>query len=214
MAERTVLFKGIRGGLKIYIDPDAPFNQIRTELIEKIRNSKQFFEGSTVNLHFSGKKLDSEEQKEILECAVREIDIGTVEFNEEAGNSPSVDLDGSFDGIEEGMTKFIRGTVRNGQRVFYEGNVVVLGDVNPGGEVIAGGNILVLGILRGLAHAGATGNRQAIVAALSLQPTQLRIADIITRSPEGENSKPAYPEIAYIKGSDLVIEPYLPGKGK
>jgi len=114
----------------------------------------------------------------------------------------------------QGVVAVVRGTVRSGQRVFYEGNIVIIGDVNPGGEVIAGGNILVLGTLRGVAHAGATGNQEAVVASYCLQPTQLRIAGFIARAPEGETEKPSYPEVAYIREEQLFIEPYLPGKGK
>jgi len=67
-----------------------------------------------------------------------------------------------------GMTKFVKGTVRNGQRIYYDGNIVVLGDINPGGELVAGGNIFILGTIRGMAHAGATGNAKAVVVAFCL----------------------------------------------
>ena len=80
-----------------------------------------------------------------------------------------------FTGIEEGMTRFVQGPVRSGQRIFYEGNVVVIGDVNPGGEIIAGGNIIIIGTLRGLAHAGATGNGDSVIVCFNFKPTQIRI---------------------------------------
>ena len=99
-------------------------------------------------------------------------------------------------------------------KVDYKGNIVVMGDVNPGAEIVAAGNIIVLGHLRGMAHAGVNGDMDAVVIALRLQPTQLRIGNIITRSPEDEVEKPDYPEIAYIKGDNLIIEPYTPGKIK
>ena len=57
--------------------------------------------------------------------------------------------------------------------------MVVIGDVNPGAEVIAGENIIILGDLRGLAHAGAKGNRDAIIEAVSIYATQIRIADSV-----------------------------------
>ena len=71
-----------------------------------------------------------------------------------------------------------------------------------------------MGTLRGMAHAGATGNNGAVVVAFSLLPTQLRIGSIIARPPEGEVIKSLYPEIAYVRDGNLVIEPYLPSKGK
>ena len=110
---------------------------------------------------------------------------------------------------EERSTLLWRRTLRSGQRISCRGNVVVLGDVNPGAEVVARGDILVLGTLRGVAHAGAMGNSRAIVAAFRLQPMQLRIGRLISRSPEGE-SPPGLPEVARVRSGKVVIEGYLP----
>ncbi|MHB8758049.1 MAG: septum site-determining protein MinC, partial [Bacillota bacterium] len=102
----------------------------------------------------------------------------------------------------------LRRTLRSGQVVHYPGHVSILGDVNPGGEVIAGGDIIVLGILRGVAHAGAGGNDQAVVAAFRLRPTQLRIGNHIARAPDEETGGPEAPEIAKVRNGVVVIEPY------
>jgi septum site-determining protein MinC len=108
--------------------------------------------------------------------------------------------------ISETNTILVQRTIRSGQTIQHDGNIVILGDVNPGGEIIAGGNIVVLGSLRGIAHAGALGNQSAIVAAFRLEPTQLRIAQHITRAPDGESWQPQLPEIARIKNGVVVIE--------
>lgn len=114
--------------------------------------------------------------------------------------------------VSEEQTILVQRTIRSGQRVFYPGNVVVLGDVNPGGEVVAGGNIIVMGTFRGVAHAGAMGEKKAIVAALRLEPAQLRIAGYITRSPEGDFSTTLrQPEIARVQDGVVIIEQYQPG---
>jgi len=116
-------------------------------------------------------------------------------------------------GAEGMQTILIQRTLRSGQSIRFPGNVVVMGDVNPGAEIMAGGNIVVMGSLRGVVHAGATGNTKALVTAFRLQPTQLRIADHITRAPDGENEVvPDQPEIARIKNGKVVIERYLPGE--
>lgn len=81
--------------------------------------------------------------------------------------------------IEETVTKVIDGSLRAGKKVEFEGTVVVIGDVNAGAEVIAEDNIIVFGTLRGLAHAGARGNRNAIIVANEIDVTQIRIADIV-----------------------------------
>lgn len=113
--------------------------------------------------------------------------------------------------VSEEQTILVQRTIRSGQRVYYPGNVVVLGDVNPGGEVVAGGNIIVMGSFRGVAHAGAMGNENAVVAALRLEPSQLRIAGYITRAPEGDFSSPQQPEIARVQDGIVIIEQYQPG---
>lgn len=139
------------------------------------------------------------------------IEIGSIQFNrsfEEKAKKRNKELYGT----KEGMARFFHGTVRNGQRLDYQGNIIVMGDVNPGAEIVAGGNIIVLGNLRGMAHAGVGGNMGAVVVAFSLQPTQLRIGNIIARSPEGDLEKPDYPEIAYIKDDTMIIEPYMQSK--
>ncbi len=121
-----------------------------------------------------------------------------------------LDRHSDFDFEEEARrhpTLLIRRTLRSGQRVRFYGNVVVLGDVNPGAEITAGGDIIVMGWLRGLAHAGSEGDGNAIVAAFRLNPTQLRIGEIIGRAPDhGEAVLPEVPEVAEVRDGRLVID--------
>lgn len=98
-------------------------------------------------------------------------------------------------------------TVRSGQSVFHEGHVIIVGDVNPGAEVVAGGNVLVWGRLRGLVHAGALGDASAVICALHLAPTQLRIANQIAIAPE-EGQKTPVPEMASIRDGQIVADPW------
>jgi len=111
-------------------------------------------------------------------------------------------------------TILIKRTVRSGQCIQFDGNVVIMGDVNPGSEIIASGNIIVMGALRGVVHAGATGNEMATVSAFKLQPTQLRIANHITRAPDGDYPVPEHPETARIKDGVVVIEMYQLGQDR
>jgi len=84
---------------------------------------------------------------------------------------------------------------------------VVVGDVNPGAEVQASGDIVVVGALRGLAHAGANGDSSVVVVAVRLEPTQLRIGDVIGRPPEGDASSGKEPEVAKLKDGMILVEP-------
>lgn len=99
---------------------------------------------------------------------------------------------------------YLQMTVRSGVEIRHTGTVVLLGDLNPGGIVVADGDILVWGRLRGVAHAGAGGNSKCLIAALQMEPTQLRIADFVARAPA---TMPAqfYPEVAYVTDEGIRI---------
>ena len=102
-------------------------------------------------------------------------------------------------------TKFHRGSLRSGQKMEVEGSIVILGDVNSGAEIMATDNIVVLGTLRGLAHAGAKGNKQAIISAGILDAVQLRISNIVKEIDREEEPlhKQAY---IYVHDDQIVIE--------
>ncbi|MEW5954801.1 MAG: septum site-determining protein MinC [Bacillota bacterium] len=117
-----------------------------------------------------------------------------------------------INGLADEKTILVQRTLRSGQSIYYDGNVVILGDVNPGSEVVATGNIVVMGILRGVVHAGATGSEDAVIVALRLQPTQLRIANHITRAPDGEAADVDHVEWARIKNGVVTIESYQPAR--
>ncbi len=102
------------------------------------------------------------------------------------------------------------GVLRSGQDVSFDGNVVVLGDVNPGAEIVAAGNVVVMGVLRGTVYAGAKGSDRAVIVAFRLQPVQLRIANFIARSPDGEVLNPSNPEMACVRDGALVIQAFPP----
>lgn len=107
---------------------------------------------------------------------------------------------------------FIYRNLRSGQRINYDGSVIIFGDVNPGAEVVASGDIVVMGAFRGLAHAGARGAIGSVVVAFCLAPTQLRIANLIARAPDEDAAAGTRPEMARVKDGMLIIESY-PGWG-
>lgn len=103
-------------------------------------------------------------------------------------------------------TMSVHRTLRSGASVRFDGDVVLYGDVNPGAHVVATGNIVVLGALKGMAHAGAGGDEDAFIMALTLRPTQLRIARKIAVPPERDVG--VLPERARVEGDQIVIEPF------
>lgn len=121
-------------------------------------------------------------------------------------------------GVEEhsGDTKdlptlYLNQTLRSGQTVTYEGNILIIGDAHPGSEIIADGDITVWGILGGIAHAGAKGNITSKVRALKLNAIQLRIAGLYARRndtlnvPYVQKTNEFTPEEAQIEEGKIVI---------
>ena len=100
------------------------------------------------------------------------------------------------------------GTVRSGDRISSNGNLCIIGDVNPGAIVSANKNIYVWGKLLGIAFAGKSGNKNASIASLYLNPLQLRIADVIAIGPK-DKPKNCYPEIAVIDKQTIIIKPHI-----
>ncbi len=204
MRDELVTFKGNKNGISVIINQFKSYEEIKERIKNKFESAGDFFNGTELHIKFQGRDFAGQEKDEIVSL-VKEI-IGKdakVEFEsvktikEEALNT------------DKEITDFHRGTIRSGQILKGEGHLVILGDVNPGAEVIAKGNIIVMGSLRGTVHAGSDGNRDAIIVALNLQPTQLRIADIISRSPDDDEID-FRPEIASIKGNHIYIDYYLP----
>ena len=105
--------------------------------------------------------------------------------------------------LEESHTKFYKGSLRSGQKLEFEGSIVLIGDVNGGAEIIATGNIAILGILRGVAHAGASGNKKAIIAASQIKAPQIRISNIVKELVEDEENIKQY---AYVENNEIIIE--------
>ena len=109
--------------------------------------------------------------------------------------------------IATSETKFFKGSIRSGQKMEFEGSLVILGDVNAGAEVLAEDNVVILGILRGMAHAGAKGNKEAIIAAASIESAQIRIADIV-KEIEREDNTEELKEIktyAYVEENEIIL---------
>lgn len=229
MDESSVTFKGTVNGLTIILKHEPEFSEILQCMRDKVNSAGKFFRGAKLAVKYKGRILNEEEKSQLLEILVKESGARIESFEEDkeqvqaVANNVSMDKPVErknqikkymfFKGIEEGQTKFYRGTVRSGQLVNFDGNLVILGDVNPGAVIEATGNIVVMGLLRGVVHAGSDGNKEAIVAALGLNPTQLRIADIITRPPDekGGVGNPI-PELAYIKDETLYVERFLPAR--
>ena len=178
-----VKISGEKDKILIKIKEEATQEEIIESFKKKLADLKKLYKEAKTPIFVTGKILKNSEMLEIKNLINSKIDV-RIDFD----SPKTLGLHGikkSFDKeIESSETKFFKGSVRSGQRIEYEGSIVVLGDVNAGAEIIAGDNVIVVGVLRGLAHAGAQGNKKAIIAAASIECKQIRIANIIKEMEE------------------------------
>ncbi|WP_067727280.1 septum site-determining protein MinC [Oceanobacillus damuensis] len=181
--KQMITIKGTREGLSLFIEESASFDDAIKELNEKIMASKPKKDEPVVSVKVKlGNRYLNEEQEQVL----RRIISGENRFHIESIESELIRIEDALKWQEESEIKAINRIVRSGQVLYIKGDLLLIGDVNPGGKVIATGNIYIMGNLYGIAHAGSEGDRDAFIAASYMKPTQLRIADYISRAPDYE----------------------------
>ncbi len=219
--DTTIEIKGIRDGLLVTL-PEGEWPAAREQLLVTVTSKGDFFRGAKVALQVLDRELGAADLGTLRdELAEHEVSLWAVLSGAESTRMAAADLglareltahpdptDPSATALDTALPGeeaiLIQRTLRSGHSVRFPGHVFVLGDVNPGAEIIAGGNILVWGRLRGVAHAGAAGDESAVVCALDLAPTQLRIAGHVSVSPS-RKGKPK-PEMAHIREGQLTAE--------
>jgi septum site-determining protein MinC len=221
-----ITIKGIRQGLLVTLVEGA--NQDWTVELDALEGrlgaSPSFFRGGRVALDVGARELSRSEIEKARALLDRhQVELWAVvsasQATEKAAQELGLVIDlglpsasGPEAAPEEEAAPSIEGlvvqrTLRSGQSLRHPGHVVVIGDVNPGAEVVAGGHIVVWGRVRGLVHAGALGDEEAVICALDLAPMQLRIAGHIARSPEDRGRTPV-PEMAAVRDDQIVAEPW------
>ena len=188
----------------IKINDGAEFSDIEKEVKKKVTQLKKIYKDDKTPIKVIGRVLKNKELEKI-ETLIKEILDVDVEFDMPREMGLSNIKKTFLSEISTSEAKFHKGSLRSGQRLEEERSIVILGDVNSGAEVIASDNIVVLGTLRGLAHAGAKGNKQAIIAAGRLDTVQMRIANIVKEFNREEEPlrKLAY---AYVDDDKIIIE--------
>ena len=215
--------KGIKEGILISLDKQE-WQEGKDALLCKIKEKQDFFQGAQLVFDVGNTVLGADELGEVRDLlilngvilhGVISKSLVTQEVAKEMGlitklEQPKLKADQKLKPLDTALSGeaaiFIRRTMRSGFKVAYLGHVIVLGDVNPGAEIIASGSVVVWGRLRGTVHAGAEGDLAAVVCALDLSPTQLRIASKITTTPKDQVDPK--PEIASIVDGQIIAEPW------
>ena len=179
----------------------ADMQDILAELETKIPKLRDFYQSSKIQIRVKGKLFTETEMEMIKKVINSEIDV-EIKFDDVSDLLGLHAIKKTFEtNTEISETKFIQNSIRSGQKEEYTGSLVICGDVNAGAEIIAGGNIIIVGTLRGLAHAGANGNKKAIISANSIDITQVRIANLVKEVGEKIDKCP----ICKIDVNEIVI---------
>ncbi|MGD8966158.1 MAG: septum site-determining protein MinC [Anaerolineae bacterium] len=216
-----IRIKGIRQGLLVTLG-EGEWSHLLSALEGHLNESPAFFRGGRVALDVGDRDLTPVQVEEVRSMVARH----QVELWALVSTDPGTQVVARGSGLvtdlvpiggrarqsgdaEDSAAKaiLVHRTLRSGQSLRHPGHIVIIGDVNPGAEVVAGGDIVVWGRVRGLVHAGALEDENAVICALELAPTQLRIASHIARSPEERPALPV-PEKASICDGQIVAVPW------
>ncbi|MCK1996554.1 septum site-determining protein MinC [Paenisporosarcina quisquiliarum] len=174
MTKKQLIFiKGTKEGLVLRLDDQCSYAELLDELTKKV--SDEGFEGQAeVLLHLGYRYCNDEQTKEIISCVQQTEHLRVTKIQSEV-----MTVEDCNRRLLENQSETYVGIVRSGQVITALGDLVVVGDVNPNGRVVAGGNIFVLGRLKGIAHAGSSGNKDAVIAASWLEATHLIIDSVV-----------------------------------
>jgi septum site-determining protein MinC len=223
-----ISIKGRQDGLLVAFDEEKDWDAQIAELEAQLEDRQSFFAGARLAVQIDQRTLSLTGIQDLqARLARRGITLGAViststdtqtaarylNLATELSNYHQLPADTEADVAAsrpegEENVLFVRRTLRSGQKIHHPGHVTVIGDVNPGAEIISGGHVVVWGRLQGLVHAGAMGDDGAVVCALDLSPTQLRIGSHIARPPEEKRRRKVRPEMASVSEGRIVAEPW------
>ena len=179
--QNPVVIKGNKAGMTVYLDPALPFTELLEAVKKKFRETARFWGSAQMTLTLEGRRLSPEEEFSVVNAITEnsgieilcliDADAERIRRCEKALNEKLMELSAS-------TGQFYKGNLRNGDVLESEASIVVIGDVDCGARVSAKGNIIILGTLKGTAQAGLSGNRNAVVVAMEMAPSQVRISDL------------------------------------
>ena len=216
--------RGRDNTVEFVFDDTLPVEIVNSELHQYLMDSDQRFQGAQVYANFGRRLLNPPELQSTLDILenygvnVSEISASQ-DLLERAIKEPfSVPVIWEEHSLRQGrsrnrqrpQTLMIRHSCRTGSSIQQLGDVVVMGNVNPGAEIAATGDVIVMGVLKGMVHAGADGNHDSVVIALSMEASQLRIANLIAIGyPQRIKSKASRgSEIAFIDDGAIRVKNY------
>ena len=202
MRHNTVVIKGNKAGMSVYLDPMVPFEQLVEDVAKKFRESAKFWGSVQMTLSLEGRPLSPEQEFRIVNTITENSQIEIVcllDTNAERIHRCEKALNDKLMELSAQTGQFFKGNLGRGDTLESEASMVIIGDVEHGGRVTAKGNIIILGELRGSAFAGAAGNEEAVIVALEMAPLQIRIGDLVMKGSEKGKRLARGPVIACVE---------------
>ena len=189
--QNPVVIKGNKAGMTVYLDPALPFTELLEAVKKKFRETARFWGSAQMTLTLEGRRLSPEEEFSVVNA-----------ITENSGIEILCLIDADAERIRR-----CEGNLRNGDVLESEASIVVIGDVDCGARVSAKGNIIILGTLKGTAQAGLSGNRNAVVVAMEMAPSQVRISDLAFQKAEKGRLLGWGPMMILVKNGRICSEP-------
>ena len=200
------------------LDDSCPVAEVESQIRQYLDESGGFFLGAEVSVDVGKRMANPEEMERIRALLEREYLLQVSEWRTTCEDLVSglTDYMGATTVVlppetspSRERTLVVRGNCHSGSDLHHEGDIMVWGDVNPGAQVTASGDVVVFGALKGVAAAGSRGNEGAVIAALSLRATQIRIARRTAVGLERKKSRrDETPEMARLVNGQIVVEPF------
>lgn len=199
-------------GVVLFIEEYEDLSQLFADITNKFSQLSGFFTpGDKLSIMVKDREKYSKDITEIVSFVekmgfkVGEILVG--EMNKKTPNKMSVkkklNVVESESSKRLNPTKVVKKTIRSGQAIIHDGDVVLVGNLNSGGEVISAGNVAILGEARGVIRAGVKGDESSIVFAISMNPELVQIAGYMAHVTEQVKNA-----VAHVRGGKVIFEKY------
>ena len=205
-----VTIKSSHSGIELRLNANLPFPDLLKAVEEKFRQSADFFKNAKMAVSFSGRTLSISEEEQLIQVITQTTNLEIIcIIDQELIYKRAVAQ--CLSEREKSDGQFYRGTLKRRQLLESESSIVILGDVEFGAKVVAKGNIIILGTLYGSVHAGAAGDRNAFIIALSMQPQRLVIGDIEAKRQliYQDSLSINGPQIAVVDGKRIYLDPLI-----
>ena len=208
--QSSVVIKGSKAGMTVILNPQPSFEKLLEDVGKKFRESAKFWGSVQMTLTLEGRRLTPFEELQIVDAITENSQIEILCLLDTDANRIARCEKALTERLMELTSRtgqFYRGNLGRGAVLESEASIVIIGDVERGARITARGNVVVLGELSGTVHAGASGNSDAVIAALTLSPMQLRIADAVGIAPEKGRRLGRGPMVASTEDGHVAVRP-------